>query len=65
MIKLLTEEFNEMKRKVCYDNLYTNKAEIQVLKNEIEKFIIKAATKTLENESIALMKCFNIAVPSI
>jgi hypothetical protein len=44
MIKLLTEEFNEMKKKVCYDNLYTNKAEIQVLKNEIEKFIIKAAT---------------------
>lgn len=65
MIKLLNEEFNEMKKKVCYDNMYSNKAEIQVLKNEIEKLIIKAATETLENENTALTKCFTIAVPKI
>ena len=28
MIGLLTVEFEEMKKKVCFDNLYTNKAEI-------------------------------------
>jgi len=44
MIKLLNEEFTEMKKKVAFDNIYTNKAEIQVLKNEIEKFIVRAAT---------------------
>jgi hypothetical protein len=65
MIKLLNEEFTEMKKKVAFDNIYTNKAEIQVLKNEIEKFIVRAATQTLENENQALSMCFLKAVPTI
>ena len=54
-----------MKKKVAFDNIYTNKAEIQVLKNEIEKFIVRAATQTLENENQALNMCFLKAVPTI
>ncbi len=54
-----------MKKKVAFDNIYTNKAEIQVLKNEIEKFIVRAATQTLENENQALSMCFLKAVPTI
>lgn len=52
-----------MRRKVAFDGIYTTKAEIQVLKNEIEKFIINAATQTLENECTALTKTFEISVP--
>jgi len=65
MIKLLNEEFTEMKKKVAFDNIYTNRAEVQVLKNEIEKLLIKASIQTLESENAALTKCFSLAVPSI
>lgn len=65
MIKLLNEEFNEMKKKVIFDTIYTNKAEILVLKNEIEKLIINASIQTLENENAALAKCFTLAVEKI
>ena len=54
-----------MKKKVTLDNTFTTQAETVVLKNEIEKHITRAAIKTLDDESTALAKCFNMTVPKV
>ena len=41
------------------------KAEITVLSNEIEKNIVKAAIKVVEDETAALANCFQMSVKTI
>lgn len=65
MVKALRVEFNAMKKKVTLDTYFTTKAEIQLFSNEVEKFLIKASVRALEDETAALSKCFTIQVPKI
>jgi len=65
MVAALREEFGAYKKKVTLDSYFSTKAEIQVYSSEIEKYLIKASVKTLENETTAIAKCFTISVPKI
>jgi hypothetical protein len=65
MVKALRIEFSAMKKKVVLDEYFTTKSEILLFSNEIEKFIIKASVRALEDEAAALSKCFTMAVPKI
>jgi hypothetical protein len=49
-----------MKKKVTIDNYFTTKAEIELYGNEMEKFMMIASIKVLEDECAALAKCFTI-----
>ncbi len=65
LVKVLREEFANLKKKVTLDNYFSTKSEIQVFSNEIEKFVIKASVKTLDSECAALAKCFTMQIPQI
>ena len=65
MIAVLREEFASMKKKVSIDNSFTTAAEIEVLRNEIEKHLCRAAINTLDDETVALKKCFNLSVAKV
>ena len=60
MVKALQAEFNAMKKKVTIDNYFTTKAEIELYGNEMEKFMMIASIKVLEDECTALAKCFTM-----
>ena len=47
------------------DSHFSTKAEIQVLSNEIEKMITRAAVQTLDAEHTALSRCFTVSQPKI
>ena len=65
MIAVLREEFASMKKKVTIDNSFTTAAEIEVLRNEIEKHLCRAAVETLDGEVVALQRCFGLSVAEI
>lgn len=65
LVKSLREEFAALKKKVTLDNYFNTKAEISVFSNEIEKFMIRASVKTLDDECTALAKCFTLQVPAV
>lgn len=65
MVKQLKKEFRAQKKKVTLDSLYSTKAEILVLSNEIEKHITRASVQTLDAECMALSRCFAISQPKI
>ena len=65
MIAVLREEFTAMKKKVTLDNSFTTSAETEVLRNEIEMHLCRAAIDTLQGEQRALTKCFQLAVPQV
>ena len=65
MVKQLRKEFRAQKKKVTLDSLYSTKAEILVLSNEIEKHITRAAVLTLDAEHTALSRCFTASQPKI
>ena len=60
MVKALQSEFNAMKKKVTIDNYFTTKAEIEQYRNEMEKFLMMASIKVLEDECAALARCFTV-----
>ena len=60
MVRALQAEFNAMKKKVTIDNYFTTKAEIELYGNEMEKFMMIASIKVLEDECTALAKCFTM-----
>jgi hypothetical protein len=47
-----------MKQKVTWDNYFAVLAEKRVLANEIEKEIIRASVRALDDEATALLRCF-------
>ena len=49
-----------MKKKVTIDNYFTTKAEIEQYRNEMEKFLMMASIKVLEDECAALARCFTV-----
>lgn len=65
LITRLREEFAALKKKVTLDSYLSTKADIQVFSKEIEKFLICASVKTLDDECTALAKCFTMQVPTI
>ena len=56
-VKALQEEYRSMKRNVLMDSILTSRAEIIVHTSEIERDLISAAVRTLDNESAALANC--------
>jgi len=54
-----------MKKKVTLDNYFAVLAEKRVLANEIEKEIIRASVRTLDDETTALERCFTMSVGKI
>jgi hypothetical protein len=54
-----------MKKKVTLDNYFAVLAEKRVLANEIEKEIIRASVRALDDETTALTRCFRMSVPKI
>jgi len=65
MVKQLKKEFRAQKKKVTLDSLYSTKAEILVLSNEIEKMITRASVQALDAECMALARCHAISQPKI
>jgi hypothetical protein len=68
-MKKLTEalraEFHTMKQKVTWDNYFAVLAEKRVLANEIEKEIIRASVRALDDETTALERCFTQSMGKI
>jgi hypothetical protein len=56
-VKALEEEQRRMKRNVLLDSILTARAQIAVHSQEIERFVISAAVRTLDGESGALANC--------
>ena len=54
-----------MKKKVTMDNYFATLADKTVLRNEIEKEIIRASVRALDAETSALCKCFTLTVPKV
>lgn len=53
-------ELRGMRRKVLLDSVLTRRAEIVVYRNEIQRFLIQAAVKTLDSETIAITNCLKL-----
>jgi len=47
------------------DNYFATLADKTVLRNEIEKEIIRASVRALDAETSALCKCFTLTVPKV
>ena len=46
-----------MKRNVLMDSIFKQRAEIVIYQAEIQRFLIKAAIRVLDNETSALATC--------